>query len=310
MIMNKTTDSLLNRGLKLSHLRLLSALAQTGQLNLAAEQIGIAQPAASRLMSEIEQIAGVAVHERMGRGMRLTTVGEALAQRAQRVQMELRDAAREIDNIVQGKSGTVRIGSVTGPAIERVLPALLRSSEEMPEALIDVVVAPSDQLCQQLLDGQLDFVVGRFPNNRDNRLLEFRPIADEPVDLFVRLEHPLAGRPDIARAELIAYEWVMPHVDSLLGQAVMSRLRHYGMPNPPQRLATTSFLLTLAMIQQSNAIAPLAKSVSSNFSQPPNSPYARLQVDLGIVVETYGLVTLSGARLTAIAQHFCRQICA
>ena len=65
-------DSLLRRGLKLSHLRLLSALAETGQLGLAADRMAIAQPAASRLLAEVERITGQPVQLRTGRGITLT----------------------------------------------------------------------------------------------------------------------------------------------------------------------------------------------------------------------------------------------
>ena len=51
-------------------------------------------------------------------------MGAALALRAQRVQMELRDAARDMAEVAAGGVGHVRIGSVTGPAIDRVLPVL------------------------------------------------------------------------------------------------------------------------------------------------------------------------------------------
>ncbi|HQD16555.1 MAG TPA: LysR family transcriptional regulator, partial [Ottowia sp.] len=61
-------DFLLRKGLKLSHLRILAAFADTGQINLAAEKIGISQPAASRLLAEIEQIVQAPVHSRTGRG--------------------------------------------------------------------------------------------------------------------------------------------------------------------------------------------------------------------------------------------------
>ena len=117
-------DVLLHRGLKISHLRLLAALGETGQIGQAAGRIGVTQPAASRLLAEVEGIVGSPVHTRSGRGITLTAVGEALAIRAQRVQMELRDAARDMAEIVAGGAGHVRIGAVTGPALDRVLPSL------------------------------------------------------------------------------------------------------------------------------------------------------------------------------------------
>ncbi|EKD61878.1 MAG: putative transcriptional regulator, lysR family, possibly activator of the expression of chvE protein, partial [uncultured bacterium] len=70
-----SADQLAQRGLKLSHLRLLAALADTGQISQAAERIGVAQPAASRLLAEVERIVGQPVHQRTGRGMALTAVG-------------------------------------------------------------------------------------------------------------------------------------------------------------------------------------------------------------------------------------------
>ncbi|MBB4067226.1 helix-turn-helix domain-containing protein [Gellertiella hungarica] len=60
-------DALLQRGLKLSHLRLLEALSESSQISDAARRLGIAQPAASRLLGEIERIVGRPVHERTGR---------------------------------------------------------------------------------------------------------------------------------------------------------------------------------------------------------------------------------------------------
>ena len=80
---------------------------------------------ASRLIAEIHKIVGVPVHQPTGRSLQLTKVGEALARRAQRILIELRDAARDIEGITEGTTGTIRIGSVTGPAIEHLLPALL-----------------------------------------------------------------------------------------------------------------------------------------------------------------------------------------
>ena len=63
MLQARSSDSLFRRGLKLSHLRLLAALGDTGQLTGAAAAIGVTQPAASRLVAEIERIVG---HEQDG----------------------------------------------------------------------------------------------------------------------------------------------------------------------------------------------------------------------------------------------------
>jgi DNA-binding transcriptional LysR family regulator len=308
MQMTAGPDSLVQRGLKLSHLRLLAALADTGQIGLAADRIGIAQPAASRLLAEVEQIAGAAVHLRTGRGVALTPVGEALARRAQRIQMELRDAARDMAEVASGAVGHVGIGAVTGPALDRVLPVLRTVRMAQPQLTVEVIVATSDILCQQLLAGRIDFAIARLPETSDRALLDSRVIAPEPVLLLARRGHPLDGRATIQPQELLAYDWVMPGPESILCRAVLARLRAHGLPHPPQRLSTASFLLTLAVLQQSNAIAPLASAVATSFAQGPDAPYVLLPVDLGIEVEPYGLVTRRGMALTPAARRLADMI--
>ena len=304
----KNPDILLQRGLKLNHLRLLCALADAEHISLAAAQIGIAQPAASRLLAEIERIVGQPVHQRTGRGMALTDVGLAFARRAQRIQMELRDAVRDMAEAASNGAGHVRIGSVTGPAIDRVLPVLRNARLTAPQVTFEVTVAPSDILCDQLLSGRLDFAIGRLPEGRTRALFEIVQIATEPVALVVRRGHPLAHHPAPSGDDLLGYDWVMPPADSLLTRTVLARLQAYGLKAPPQRLSTASFLLTFALLQQSNAIAPLALAVASSFSRLPDGPYATLAVDLGIEVEPFGLVTRAGAILPPTAAAIARDI--
>lgn len=314
----KDADTLLRKGLKLSHLRLLHALAETGQIGHAASRLSIAQPAASRLLAEVERIAGQPVHLRTGRGITLTPMGDALARRAARVVTELRDAEREISEIASGGSGHVRIGSVTGPALDRLLPALRTARLALPGITAEAVVATSDVLGQHLVAGRLDFAIGRMPDGMQDQLTLSAPIGSEPVALMVRRGHRLALQPHIEPTDLMDYDWVLPGPEALLTRAVLARLRALGLPQPPQRLATASFLLTLALIQQSNAIAPLARAVCDRFGSPPNAPpdafsgtpYVILPLDLGITVEPYGLLTRTGTILTPVARRLATMIAA
>lgn len=299
-------EALLQRGLKLSHLRLLDALSDSGQISDAARRLGIAQPAASRLLGEVERIVGRPVHERTGRGVVLTPIGEALALRAKRVHMELRDAAREMQEIDMGHVGHVRIGSVTGPALDRVLPALRTARVTQPKVTFEVIVATSDVLCQNLLNGRIDFAIARLPVGPERLMLQAQTIAPEPVSLMVRKGHPLERELPLEAAQLMQYDWVMPGPESLLSQTVLARLRALKLPEPTQRFSTASFLLTLALLQQSNAIAPLAHAVCAAFTHGPDAPYRVLPVELGIEVEPFGFITRTETVLTPAASRMAQ----
>jgi DNA-binding transcriptional LysR family regulator len=290
MPFHKNPDFLLQKGLKISHLRMMAAFAKTGQIGAAAQGLGITQPAASRLLAEIERIAGVQMHIRSGRGVSLTEAGQVLARRAGRVLLEMRDAGRELAETGAGGLGRVGIGAVTAPALDIVLPTLR------------TVVASSDILCAQLASGRIDFAIGRIPMGVDASQFEGRVIAPEPVALLVRKGHRFAGATPDSPADLMQYDWVMPDKDIPIGAAVLARLQELGLPAPQQRLSTASFLLTLALLQQSNSIAPLAQAVADQFARAPDAPFGCINIDLGIMVAPYSLLTRRDAELPPAAR--------
>jgi DNA-binding transcriptional LysR family regulator len=298
----KQTDVLLNRGMKLSHLRMMAAFAETGQIGMAAQAVGITQPAASRLLSEIERIVGTPVHARSGRGVNLTVAGQMLARRAERVLMEMRDAAREMAEAGGGQIGHVGIGAVTAPALDIVLPALRTARLSHPGIQTEVIVASSDILFEQLLSGRLDFAIARVPDGADATQIDARVIAPEPVALMVRKGHRLAHSLVAQPLDLLEFDWVMPGDDSPMRTAVLARLAERGLPAPQQRLSTASFLLTLALLQQSNSVAPLAQAVADQFASGPDAAFAIIQTDLAISVAPYSLLTRRGVFLPPAAR--------
>lgn len=296
------------RQLRPQHLRLLAELSETGALGLAAARIGIAQPAASRLLAEMEALLGLDLHERQGRGLRLTPAGAALALRARRIQIEIADAARDLAEAATGRAGVVRVGAVTGPALNLVLPALAVLQRTHPEIRAEVTVATSIALCDQLREGRLDFALAR-PAPSDPEL-DARTMAGEPVSLVVRRGHPLLLMHRIEAADLMRHDWVMGDDETLLTQTVIGRLRDLRLPMPPRRISTSSFLFTLALINQSDCIAPLATPVVDSFAGNPSIPFVSLPVDLGLTVPAFSLVTRRDARLTPSAQRLVEAVLA
>ena len=198
------------RQLKPSQLRLMAALNEAEGLARSAERIGISQPAASRLLAEMEDLLGLRLHVRQGRSLRLTQAGEALARRAARIQIELTDAAREVAEAATGNAGTIRVGAVTGPALSIVMPAIIELQDSHPEIHVEVTVATSVLLCDQLRSGSLDFVLAR-PGPSDT-MLEPRLIGDEPLSVAVRRGHPLLLRPEIHLGDLLDYDLSLIHI--------------------------------------------------------------------------------------------------
>jgi len=100
---------------------------------------------------------------------------------------------------------------------------------------------------------------------------------------------------------------VMPADTSPLGMAMAQAFRENEMPAPRQSLTTASFLLTLTMVRQTNAIAPLARAVTDVFAGPDGG-YATLDSPLQIDVGSYGLLTRRGQARTPALNRLIDQI--
>lgn len=301
---SRPVAQLVRRGLKMAHFRLFAEIAQTGQISAAAETLAISQPAASRLAAETVRITGAKLYDRTSHGIVLTAAGRAFANRARRMLHEVDETERELGEILDGTAGTVFIGSVTGPAVEHVLPSIRQARVHLPRVTVNVEVSTSDVLGEALLDGTLDFILARLPSRRDPRMFEARSIGPEPVSLIVRREHPLLRRPDAIMQRLMEFDWVLPLEGALLRTTVENALLARGMSLPVKVLNTSSFLLTIVTVNQTNAIAPVATSVARFFGSHSGMSGAigELAVDLPLEVPPYALITVAGRELTPAAR--------
>ena len=295
---------LVRRGLKVSHLRLFEALAESGQMSAAASALAISQPAASRLAAEAMRIVGARLYERTSRGVELTTAGHAFARRARRTLFEIDETERELAEIDDGSAGHANIGSVTGPAVEYVLPAIRQARLSLPRVAVNIEIGTSDVLGEALFQGQLDFYVGRFPADRDRRLFDARFIGPEPISLIVRAGHPLVRVPERAAERLSEFDWVMPFEGTLLRTTIDAFLSTRGMPLPKKVLNTSSFLLTVMTISRTNAIAPVSTAVARFFADDFGAPGAVVELPTGLdlEVEPYARIRMAGHDLTPSAQ--------
>jgi DNA-binding transcriptional LysR family regulator len=301
---DRRAGGMIRRGLKVSHLRLFAALAESGQMSAAANALAISQPAASRLAAETARITGARLYQRTSRRVELTAEGQAFARRARRTLFEIDETERELAEIGAGAIGQANIGSVTGPAVEYVLPAIRQARLSMPRVAVNIEVATSDVLGEALFHGNLDFYLGRFPAGRDKRLFQARFIGPESISLLVRRGHPLLRAPERARERLPEFDWVLPFEGTLLRTTVEAFLTSRGMPLPSKILSTSSFMLTVMTVSRTNAIAPVSTSVARFFASEFGEPGAVVELPAGLEfeVEPYALISMAGRELTPAAQ--------
>lgn len=286
-------------GLKLAHMRLIAAVDDRGQLQQAAEDLGLTQPAASRMLSEIERLVGAPLFLRHPKGMTPTDMGRGLARRAHSVVAEMRDLAREIADLRQGLAGIVRVGSVTSPAVGYLVPAIRQLQATAPEVEVRVQVSPSTVLLRDLADGELDFVIGRLLPESDPADYVVLPGRPEPIGFLTRIDHPLAGRGKVGLADLGRFDWVIQERGTPIRTAVEGAMTRAGLRIPPGVVATSSLLVTMALLAHSDAVAPTGREVISLLTDPPlSAQFTVLTTQTPIELPFYHIISPRGRGLS------------
>ena len=266
--------------------------------------LSITQPAASKLLADIETMLATTLFERLPRGMEPNLYGEVLIRRARSVLVELEAAAKELDAMRAGAAGQVSIGAVTGPASGPVVRAVEHMRRTRPGMTITVQVESSGPLVARLLEGRLDFAVARIPLGIDAALLDYRELADEEISLYVREGHDLLQEPALGLAALARVPWVLQPQGTLLRRRIDSLFRAAALLPPTEVLNTESVMLSLAIVARGAAVTALSRSMVEAFAGPGG--LFRKLPDLPetgrIAIDTYGLIRLCERPLSPAAQ--------
>lgn len=299
------STSLIHR-LKPAHLRLVRAIHDIGKLQLAADAVGMSQPAASRLLSEIEADAGGPLFERLPRGMAPTPIGAAFVRHARVILAEVDDLTAEVTQLSSGRAGTVRVGTVTGPAVGVLVPALTALRTTVPDMQPTVEVAPSVTLIRGLEEGRFDFVLARIGAGNDVRRFEAHPGRTEVISLLARATHPLAGG-RVSLSDTLPYEFVIQESGSPIRTALETAFLQAGLQMPARFTNSSSLLVALSIVMGSDAIAPQTREVAQLLTAT-ESGLATIDTVEDVVVPPFLVLQTRQRPLSPIAERLLDEV--
>jgi DNA-binding transcriptional LysR family regulator len=259
----------LHRRLKLRQLEVLEALGRHASLHRAARELGMTQPAASKLLQEVEGLIGARLFERTIRGVVPTPAGSAMVARARRAIGVIDGAREELAAIGAGSTGLLRVGA-SAVASAFLVPRAVALLRERGLALrIRVEEADVEAMLASLRAGALDCVVGRAIDGAAADGLVLEPLYDQPPSVVARPGHPLAAgvRSRAGWKAACGHEWVLPPPSAPLRRAFVAWLARKGLPEPRCTLETVSILATVAMLRDTDCLALLPGVVATSHAR-------------------------------------------
>lgn len=239
---------------KFRHLQTFVEVARQKSVMKAADLLHVSQPAVTKTIRELEEVLGVAVLERDGRGIRVTRYGEVFLRHAGAALTALRQGIDSVSAERLGDAPPIRIGAL--PTVStRIMPkAISLFLAEDTGSRIKIVTGENAVLLEQLRVGDLDLVVGRLAAPEQMSGFSFEHLYSEEVAFIVRAGHPLLAQGRAVFAELSSYAVLMPTRASIIRPFVERLLIANGVPSLPNQIETVSDSFGRAFVRASDAI--------------------------------------------------------
>ncbi len=202
------------------------AVVERRSFSLAAERLGVTQPAVSLQVRALEKRLGTQLLDRSGRRVEPTDAGWHLYRGAQRM------LALE-DQIVAGVAassegelaGDLVLGASTGPAAVAIPVALCEFQRENPDVRVFLSVSDTQSIVERVAARELE--LGIVGASRRHRGVRFEPFFSDQVILACPVGHRFAGR-TVALDELRGESLILMQEGAGVRQIVEDGLRRQG----------------------------------------------------------------------------------
>ncbi|MBV8745389.1 MAG: LysR family transcriptional regulator [Xanthobacteraceae bacterium] len=286
--------------MKLTQFRDVVAIAERGSLRAAARHLGLAQPALTRSVRELERELGAPLFERRARGMLLTTMGEAFVRRAQAVLSEVRRASDEVEQLHGGTRGSVVVGLSIAAHLTLLPGALSPFRKRYPGLQLRLIEGQYPTLEPGLKDGSVDFYVGPRPERPPPSELKVETLFENTRIILGRRGHPL-GRAKSLR-DLVDAEWATTSITLRAEEELNAVFAKHDLPPPRLALQSQSALTLIVSLANTDLLA----MVPAQWSKFAVTAQALAPIAVREVLPAPPLVMVrrAGLPLTPAAEYF------
>jgi len=300
-----STPQLLNR-LRMRQVALLLAIEEHRTLRAAAAQLGMTQPAGTKMLHELESALGLALFDRVGNSLQINAAGKRVTQYFAHLHGSIEALNRELHDMRQGSQGRLAVGSIMAASPKGLTATLLALKARWPLLAIDIAVDTSDLLIAQLEQGVLEVVIGRPTAPRLGEMLpfphRFRPIHDEALALVVGPQHPLVNQPGLDFVVLQDYGWILQPPGSPMRAVIEQEFADHRMRLPRGLIETGSMLTSMSLVRNANLITAMPQVVACEYAD--HGMVALLPYRIGRSLASYGSLIRLDRPLSRPASEF------
>ena len=247
--------------LKLQQLRLLVAVDKHGNIQNAARELGVSQPAATKMIQDLELDFEVKLFTRTNRGVVPTVFGTTMIRHGKLIFSQISTVAQELDDLNEGNLGRVVVGTLLAASTDLLPAAINILLKERPNVAIKIIEGTNEVLMPALLSGEIDLVVGRLPSHRHRNKIKQEKLFEDRIVAVVGPQHPLAKKRSVSFEQIKPYGWILPPLETTLRRQTDHYFVSQKQYSPPLAVESISYLTNRALLQSRDLIGLLPAEV-------------------------------------------------
>lgn len=187
----------------------IAAIARTGSISLAAEQMHVSQAAISKSISKLEQELGFKLFTRSRIGTEVTPRGSAIIEKVHNILTKIEEIKEEAQIEKRLIEGEVRMS--IGPNFMAVLTkSIISFKQAYPNVELTIMSKSSEEVIQDLHEDHADLglIYIHELNKEQMKDLAITKIMDSRIVVCAGKGTPLADRKSVSPNELLSYAFV------------------------------------------------------------------------------------------------------
>lgn len=232
-------------------LKAFLAVAKLESFTSAAKQLCLTQSAMSKRIAQLESRLDVKLFDRIGHQTRLTEAGQILLPRAEKILLDIADCQREIKNLKDSVSGSLKISTSHHIGLHR-LPKILKTyKQRFPDVELNIRFQDSEEACLGVERGDTELGIVTLPLEQIRVASEYSRLLSKTIWIdqlypVVNQRHELAKLKKPTLALITHHEAILPAYGTFTRTLLENTLAKLGVSLSSSM--ATNYLETIKML--------------------------------------------------------------
>jgi LysR family transcriptional regulator, transcriptional activator of the cysJI operon len=286
----------------MNQLRSFYTAAKLNSVAKAAQALMVTPPAITQHIKRFEESIGIRLLVREAHSIRLTSTGEGVMQRAEKIFEEIHEMEGYLEDISSGKSGELRVGCPEAP-LRNLAPMIETFKKTYPGVKIILDQGSNAEMVKSVVDHRNELAVVRYSPN--NSRLKAKALWREEIVLIASPQSVHWAGSELSVTQLPHIPLILRREGSAVREVVLEYLRRFRVtPNVSVESASTAGVKEF--VRQDNGIGFIERGAVQD--ELNNGTLRTIRIVEEAPLIEYGIAYATRRELSPAAWAFLRLV--